>query len=336
MGLKKIVKALLWFGSAPLTRWRFLQIRPVLLAASGLHRTAVLSGSGEFSFSSGLVVGRRTRLHADTGGCLSMGPNVWVGDDCEISAEKKIGIGTGTSLQNRSIVLGDVALGAGCVCAPNLYISSAWHHFQDEAMLPVRWQDARAYAESSGVIRSRPVHIGEDCWIGINVVILPGVRIGRGCVIGANSVVTSDLPAYCVAGGTPAKVIRQRLTFSPPTMLDASDPAHLPYFYRGFSMWEPGVTDVPSALRNGGWMAEGPFALAVSIPAGAKVVLTVHCEVAGELGHNGFAMPVAKGFSKVAFTANPSNEGLLEFSWSSRSGQGIVRIAIIAAEQVSD
>lgn len=40
----------------------------------------------------------------------------------------------------------------------------------------------------------KPVFIGEDCWLGVNAVIMPGVTIGRGSVIGANSVVTSDIP----------------------------------------------------------------------------------------------------------------------------------------------
>ncbi|MGH8897451.1 MAG: acyltransferase [Egibacteraceae bacterium] len=55
-----------------------------------------------------------------------------------------------------------------------------------------------------------PVEIGEDCWIGMNVCILPGVRIGKGCVIGAGSVVTKLVPDYSVAVGNPAKVIRTR------------------------------------------------------------------------------------------------------------------------------
>ena len=47
-------------------------------------------------------------------------------------------------------------------------------------------------------------------WIGQNVTILPGVHIGNGAIIGANSVVTKDVPAYHVAGGNPARIIRKR------------------------------------------------------------------------------------------------------------------------------
>ena len=55
-----------------------------------------------------------------------------------------------------------------------------------------------------------PSKIGRDVWIGANAVILGGVKIGDGCVIGAGSVVTKDLPAYAVAFGAPARVVRSR------------------------------------------------------------------------------------------------------------------------------
>ena len=56
--------------------------------------------------------------------------------------------------------------------------------------------------------KSNPVEIGDGCWLGINVVILPGVRIGRQCVIGANAVVADDIPDFSVAAGVPARVLR--------------------------------------------------------------------------------------------------------------------------------
>lgn len=52
--------------------------------------------------------------------------------------------------------------------------------------------------------------VGNDVWIGQNTTILPGVHIGDGAIIGANSVVGSDVPAYTVAAGNPARPVRKR------------------------------------------------------------------------------------------------------------------------------
>lgn len=52
------------------------------------------------------------------------------------------------------------------------------------------------------------VVIKDGAHIGIGAIIMPGVTIGKGAVIGAGSVVTKDIPDYCVAAGVPAKVIK--------------------------------------------------------------------------------------------------------------------------------
>ncbi len=56
---------------------------------------------------------------------------------------------------------------------------------------------------------SKPITIGDDCWIGGNAIVCPGVTIGIGCVIGAGSVVTKDIPDYSLAVGNPARVIKK-------------------------------------------------------------------------------------------------------------------------------
>ena len=55
----------------------------------------------------------------------------------------------------------------------------------------------------------KPVTIGENCWIGEKVVVLPGVTIGDWCVIGACSLVNQDIPPYSIAVGNPARVIKK-------------------------------------------------------------------------------------------------------------------------------
>lgn len=59
--------------------------------------------------------------------------------------------------------------------------------------------------------RTAPVIIKENVWIGLNVTILKGVTIGEGAVIAAGSVVVKDIPPHCLAGGIPAKVIRENV-----------------------------------------------------------------------------------------------------------------------------
>lgn len=58
------------------------------------------------------------------------------------------------------------------------------------------------------IVRSKPIIIEDDVWIGMNCVILNGVTIGRGAVIGAGSVIRRNVPPYCVVIGNPARVIR--------------------------------------------------------------------------------------------------------------------------------
>lgn len=63
---------------------------------------------------------------------------------------------------------------------------------------------------------AREVKIGDDCWIGGHVTILPGVTIGQGCTIGSDSIVTKDVPEWSVAMGVPARVVKKVTPVPPP------------------------------------------------------------------------------------------------------------------------
>lgn len=61
----------------------------------------------------------------------------------------------------------------------------------------------------SRYIRKGTIEVGDDTWIGANVVIQPGIKIGKCCIIGSMSNVTKDIPDYSLAYGNPAKVVRR-------------------------------------------------------------------------------------------------------------------------------
>ena len=97
-----------------------------------------------------------------------------------------------------------VTIGNDCNFGPNVTIVTPVH--------PMLANERRLLKCSDGVERhlcfAKPVTIGDDCWVGANVVICPGVTIGNGCVIGAGRVVTRDVPPDSFAAGNPARVIR--------------------------------------------------------------------------------------------------------------------------------
>ena len=104
------------------------------------------------------------------------------------------GIGINASIGEQTHIGSDVMMGPDCV------IYTRNHRF-DRLDIPMREQ---------GYGPVEPVEIGDDCWIGGRVTILPGVHVGNGAVIAAGAVVTKDVPPYAVVGGVPAKIIYNR------------------------------------------------------------------------------------------------------------------------------
>lgn len=58
-------------------------------------------------------------------------------------------------------------------------------------------------------VATKPVKIGNKCWIGMHSILLKGVEIGEGAVVAAGSVVTKSVPAWTIVGGNPARIIRE-------------------------------------------------------------------------------------------------------------------------------
>lgn len=109
-------------------------------------------------------------------------------------------IGDNTRIEHflHIVCVREVHIGKNVLIAPSVFISDNIHRYEDPE-LPVRTQSL----EFKG-----SVSIGDDSFIGRNSSII-GAKIGKHCVIGSNSVVTSDIPDYCVAAGMPAKVIKR-------------------------------------------------------------------------------------------------------------------------------
>lgn len=96
------------------------------------------------------------------------------------------------------IAMHSIHIGPNVLVADKVFISDCTHEYA-EPTIPIIQQPVRLL---------NPVSVGEGSWLGENVCIL-GASVGKHCVIGANSVVTKDVPDYCVAAGNPAKVIKK-------------------------------------------------------------------------------------------------------------------------------
>jgi maltose O-acetyltransferase len=126
------------------------------------------------------------------------GDGVQIYPSVVIHGPESVRIGTGTSLNSFIHIWGNggVTIGDRVMIASHTIITSLTHDYTQ--------------ADMTKTYIPKPVTIEDDVWIGSNAIILPGVRIGKGSVIGAGSIVTSDIPPYALAYGTPAKVMKYR------------------------------------------------------------------------------------------------------------------------------
>ena len=107
-------------------------------------------------------------------------------------------LGRGSLVGFGSVVIGPVVVDDDALLAQNVVLSALNHNYED-IRRPIRDQG----------VAMAPIHIGKGSWIGANAVVLPGVRVGCNTVIAAGAVVTQDIPDYCVAVGSPARVVRR-------------------------------------------------------------------------------------------------------------------------------
>ena len=107
-------------------------------------------------------------------------------------------IGSNCRVGISNVIIGPVKIGNNVILAQNIVISALNHNYKN-IEIPIHLQGETIAA----------ICIEDDCWIGANVVITAGITIGKHSVIGGGSVVTKNIPAFSVAVGNPARVIKQ-------------------------------------------------------------------------------------------------------------------------------
>ena len=115
-----------------------------------------------------------------------------------INANLTIGKSSVFGYNNHITCVRNVSIGNFVLTANNVYISDNNHGYEDITR-PIIQQPVKF---------KKAVSIGDGAWIGENVSII-GASVGRNSVVGSNSVVTGDIPDYCVAAGIPAKIIKR-------------------------------------------------------------------------------------------------------------------------------
>lgn len=124
----------------------------------------------------------------------------------EKEAKMSVGAGTQIGMFSRVASLNSVIIGKHVLTGPHIFIADYNHEYRDVDK-PIMYQGN--YIKTNEKFPSGGVKIGDDCWIGTNVVIAGSIDIGKHCIIGANSVVTHDIPDYSVAVGSPCEIIKQ-------------------------------------------------------------------------------------------------------------------------------
>ena len=165
--------------------WSLLCTRLFYRPARLIRRPVYIRGGKGMTFGSGFTTGYRCRLeifNPQDGIKLTIGEHCKFGDQVHITATER------------------VTMGDDCLLASHIFISDTNHG--------TGLEDPRTPPDSRPLTTS-PVTIGNCVWIGEGAAILPGSSVGDGCIIGAHAVVKGVIPAYSVAAGAPARVIKR-------------------------------------------------------------------------------------------------------------------------------
>ena len=177
---------------------------------SWIYRRGYISPSatihhGDLHSGSNIFIDDRVLIYQFwSGGPVVIADRAHILRDCilQTGSGGRLSIGADTHIQPRcvfSAFLSPIVVGSDVQIAPHCAFYSYDHGIAQGELM-----NKQPLRSKGGII------IEDDVWLGVNVIVLDGVRIGKGAVIGGGSVVTKDIPANAVAVGVPARVTRMR------------------------------------------------------------------------------------------------------------------------------
>ncbi len=147
----------------------------------------------------GSTIKYRTRMDVLPFNKFELGANSTIEDFCTVNnGVGDVIIGSDVRIGMGNVLIGPVQIGNNVIFAQNI-VTSGLNHGYEDIHIPI----------SKQATNTAKINIEEDSWIGANAVITAGVTIGKHCVIAAGAIVTKSIPAYSIAVGNPARVIKQ-------------------------------------------------------------------------------------------------------------------------------
>lgn len=143
---------------------------------------------------------------------LQRGAHIYSGSILDVGPRGHIEIGECAMLNGVYMVCDSrIEIGAYATISWNVVFMDTYRMpFSPEARRLLLERRVREQAaQPKGDVDAKPIRLCDNVWIGFDVCVLPGVTIGEGSVVGARSVVTSDVPAYTIVAGNPARPIRR-------------------------------------------------------------------------------------------------------------------------------
>lgn len=179
--MKKLVKTLLTY---------LMHLPTILFISHGRHVFIGASFSCRrpkyIELGNNVSLGKRCRIYCydnyanvPLSPSIVIGPGSMFGDDC------------------RFLVADRLTVGKNVLAASYILVTTENHGMNCDL------------SYSTQPLVTGPVEIGDECWIGEGVTIMPGVKIGNKAIIGAGSVVNRDVPAYTIAVGNPARIVKR-------------------------------------------------------------------------------------------------------------------------------